>query len=141
MCAPCSAVQASQPLVLQQGLEYLTAVFGAPALATLHGAAVAPYFNLGPANEDQGITVEGVLAALAQSVHNQSAAAGVSAANPTALHAALCSYYGLQLRVYEGGLETSCPGATSNCFEVSLHARANARPALTTGSRSLLRPI
>ena len=122
---PLLSAQASAPFVLRQGLEYLQAVFGAPA-AMLHGAAVAPYFNLGPANEDQAITADGVLAALAANARNQSAAAGLAEDNPTALHAALCGYFGLQLRAYEGGPDTSCPGATSNCSDASLRARAAA---------------
>lgn len=122
---PLLSAQASSPQVLQQGLDYLQAVFGAPA-AMLHGAAVAPYFNLGPANVNQSITADGVLAALAENAHNQSAAAGLSQDTPNALHAALCGYFGLQLRAYEGGPDTSCPGPTSNCSDASLRARAAA---------------
>ena len=123
---PLLSAQASSPNVLLQGLEYLAAVHGPPAPA-LHGAAVAPYFNLGPANTDPDITVEGVLAAMAQSVLNQSVAGGgLSEDNPTALHTALCAYYSLQLRAYEGGPDTACPGPTSSCSAASLAARANA---------------
>ena len=122
---PLLSAQASSPNVLQQGLDYLQAVHGPPA-SMLHGAAVAPYFNLGPANTNQAITADGVLAALAENARNQSAAAGLSQDVPNALHAALCGYYGLQLRAYEGGPDTSCPGPTSNCSDVSLRARAAA---------------
>jgi hypothetical protein len=122
---PLLSAQASSPQVMMQGLDYLQAVFGPPA-AMLHGGAVAPYFNLGPANVNQSITVDGVLAALAENAHNQSAAAGLSEDTPNALHAALCGYFGLQLRAYEGGPDTSCPGPTSNCSDVSLRARAAA---------------
>jgi hypothetical protein len=100
-------------------------VWGEPG-TLLHGLAVAPYFNLGPQNTNQSIDVEGVLAAFAENAFNQSAAAGVSEEVPNAVHAALTAYHGLQLRAYEGGPDSSCPGATSDCSQSSLYARANA---------------
>jgi hypothetical protein len=122
---PLISGQASSPNVLDSGLEYLSSVWGAPG-GMLHGLAVAPYFNLGPQNTNQTIDVEGVLDAFALNAASQSPSAGMSQDVPNAVHAAFAAFHGLQLRAYEGGPDSSCPGATSNCSQVSLHARANA---------------
>lgn len=122
---PLLSGQASSPNVLENGLAYLGSVWGPPG-GMLHGLAVAPYFNLGAQNTNQSIDVGGVLDAFAANAASQSPSAGVSQDVPNALHAALAAYNGLQLRAYEGGPDSSCPGATANCSQVSLHARANA---------------
>lgn len=88
---PLLSGQASQPFVMQQGLDYIERVWAPPG-TLLHGIAIAPYFNLGPATNDPALGVDGIITAMAENARNQSAAAGVGEDVPNAQHAALARY-------------------------------------------------
>lgn len=101
--------QASFPAPMSEGLQYLEAVWGAPN-SILHGICMAPYFNLPPrVNNDANITVDDVFSGFDESIFNMSLAYGVGENNPFAIHVAFAYHYGLEMRAYEGGPDTSGP--------------------------------
>ena len=119
---PLLAGQVVNPFIVQLGLEYIDAVFGGVSGA-LHGIAGAPYFNLGPYDDAPNLTVDGVLAAMNDSISNMSLpVVGVSQASYLAGHARLAYFYGLEVRAYEGGPDTS----VGNVSPQALAAKANA---------------
>jgi len=108
-------MQVVNPLIVQLGLDYLQAVWVGtgpgqyPSVAhILDSIAGAPYFNLGPVNDLPNLTADMVLDAMTQNIANMSVAVvGVSERSFLAGHAALANFYGLNVRAYEGGPDTS----------------------------------
>lgn len=126
---PLLAGQVVQPFIVQLGLDYLNAVYGDVA-GSIHGIAGAPYFNLGPYNNQPSMTVDGVLAALNDSISNMSlAVAGISEVNFLAGHARLANFYGLEVRAYEGGPDTSIGCVTAECLGAKANASTDPRMA------------
>ena len=105
---PLLAGQVSSPGVVRNGLEYIEAVFGPPK-DYFHGIAGAPYFNIGPINTNPALTVDEIYQGFDGSIHNMSIAAGFAEDNPLAGNVALAYHYGLEMRAYEGGPDTSGP--------------------------------
>jgi hypothetical protein len=119
--------QVSWTAPLQTGLEYLEAVFGPPA-DFLHGICGAPYFNLGDAiNRNANLTVDNVFTGFDESIFNQSLAFGVASDNPLAMTVALAYHYGLEMRAYEGGPDTSGPNLGEHYLEVKGNATVDPR--------------
>lgn len=105
---PLLAGQVSSPFVVENGLEYIDAVFGPPR-DFLHGIAGAPYFGIGPSDTNPQLTVDEIYAGFDSSIHNMSIAAGFGEENFMAAHVAMAYHYGLEMRAYEGGPDTSGP--------------------------------
>jgi hypothetical protein len=101
--------QVSNSIVIDQGLRYLEQVWGAPN-TILHGICGAPYFGLPPrVNDNPNITLDDVFSGFDESIYNQSLAFGVNAHNQLAVHVGLAYHFGLEMRAYEGGPDTSGP--------------------------------
>ena len=101
--------QVANAAVITEGLTYIERVWGPPR-DFLHGICGAPYFGL-PArvNSNASITVDDVFDGFDESIHGLSLAAGVDERNQLAVHVALAYHYGLEMRAYEGGPDTSGP--------------------------------
>ena len=116
----CGQVSWSAPI--ETGLTYIEAVFGPPS-DFFHGICGAPYFGLPDAvNNNANVTVDELFAGFDEVIHNESLAQGVAEDNPLAIHVSLAYHYGLEMRAYEGGPDTSGP----NLGEAYLATKGNA---------------
>jgi hypothetical protein len=117
---PILSGQVSYPFVIENGLEYINAVFGPPS-NYLHGMAGAPYFNLGEYSTWTNLTTDQVLDAFNISIQGMSPEQGWGGKSFLGVHAVLAAWYGLAMHGYEGGSDTA--GACGDC---SLEAKMNA---------------
>lgn len=113
---PVLATQAVQPALLQLQLDYLQAVHG-PVVQYLHAVAIAPYFNLGPQQETEGLETGQVLDAMEASLQR------LERQNQFETHLALARWHGLQALAYEGGSDTFGPGSIEAKRAAQLHPR------------------
>jgi len=119
--------QVSYAAPIEEGLRYLENVFGPPS-TILHGICGAPYFGLPDrVNKDANITVDDVFSGFDETIHNESLAFGVAEDNPLAVHVALAYHYGLEMRAYEGGPDTSGPNLGERYLETKGNATVDAR--------------
>jgi hypothetical protein len=117
---PVLACQVAWPgLWLHEGLKFLNSVYGTPA-NYLSAVAVAPYFNLGSANDSNTLTVDDVLAALTASVNALKTEPWLEDC------ATLARVHGLQLVAYEGGPDTFGGNSIAAKRDASLDARMRA---------------
>jgi len=101
---PVLASQVVQPYVARVGLDFINAVYGPPA-RYFHALAGAPYFNLGPQQQTDGLTAAGVLQAMSDSID------ALPEVNQFEKNMALARWYGLSFLAYEGGSDTFGPGS------------------------------
>lgn len=101
---PVLAAQVVQPYILQLQLRFIEMAYGAP-VDYLYGLAVAPYFNLGARQTEEGLTPDQVLAAMDTSVDR------LERQNALETNVALARWYGIPLLAYEGGSDTFGPGS------------------------------
>ena len=101
---PVLAGQIVNPTILQSGLGMIQAVFGAPK-QYFYALAGAPYFNLGSAQTQTGLSTTMVLNALDQS------ASTTSITNRYESNGALAAWYGLKFLAYEAGSDTFGSGS------------------------------
>jgi hypothetical protein len=106
-------------LWLQEGLKYLNERHGPPA-NYLYGIAVAPYFNLGDANNNNALTPTQVLDALQASVDALKTDAALEDC------ATLTRVHGLTLVAYEGGPDTFGSNSVAAKRDASLDSRMQA---------------
>lgn len=102
---PVYAGQVVNAYFLENGLQYMEAVWGHPSLF-FHSVAGAPYFDPGPVDESPALTADQVLQGWQDSVANLSIARGLGGPNYLAKYSALAAYYGLSFQAYEGGPDT-----------------------------------
>ncbi len=101
---PVLAGQVVQPHVLEVGLSFIDAVYGPPA-RFFYAVAGAPYFNLGPTQTADRLTVGDVIRAMDTSIGD------LAVVNAFEKNRALASWYGLHWMAYEGGADTFGPGS------------------------------
>jgi hypothetical protein len=113
---PVLASQYANPLVLQQGIEFIERTYGSPS-KYIYGVASAPYFGFDALdNSNTNLTVDQIIAAMQSSVNNQKYFNfGTYAAR-----------YGLQNMTYEGGPETFGPNNVAAKKAASLDPRMKA---------------
>lgn len=117
---PVLGVQVAWPgLWLHEGLKYLNERHGPPA-NYLYGVAVAPYFNLGEANNNNALTVTQVLAAMQASVNAFKTDAALEDC------ATLTRVHGMTLVAYEGGPDTFGSNSVAAKRDASLDPRIQA---------------
>lgn len=113
---PVLAGQVVQPSILQLQLEFIARQLGPPA-QHLYAIAGAPYFNLGPQQTAEGLTIDEVLHAMGASIEQ------LGANNALEQNMALARWHGLPLLAYEGGSDTFGPGSLAAKREASLDPR------------------
>lgn len=113
---------------LVEALKFMDMRFGPPS-KYLYAVAVAPYFNLGDADQRTDLTVVEVLAAL-----NNSATAYATDLNLEAC-ATLAYSYGLKLTAYEGGPDTFGPNNIASKHAASMDPRM--RPVMAGYLRTM----
>jgi hypothetical protein len=119
--------QAAFAMPITEGLLYLESVWGAPN-SILHGLCVAPYFNLPPqVNKNPNLTLDDVFSGFDETIFELSLASGVSASNPLAVQVSLAYHYGLEMRAYEGGPDTSGPNLGDAYLQVKGNATVDPR--------------
>jgi hypothetical protein len=96
---PVLAAQVVQPYILQLQLRFIELAYGPPA-DHLFGVAVAPYFNMGERQTEEGLGAEQVLTAMDASVDR------LVRQNALETNVALARWYGVPLLAYEGGSDT-----------------------------------
>lgn len=124
---PILSGQVSYPAPIDEGLRYLENVFGPPGLY-LHAIAGAPYFGIGGGyNNNANITIDDVFAGFDIDISDEALSSGVTEANPLAVHVSLAYHYGLQMRAYEGGPDTSGPNLGNTYLETKGNATLDPR--------------
>lgn len=124
---PILSGQVSYPAPIEEGLRYIENVFGPPG-SFFHAIAGAPYFGIGGNyNNDANITIDDVFAGFDIDIADEALSSGVTEANPLAVHVSLAYHYGLQMRAYEGGPDTSGPNLGTQYLEIKGNATLDPR--------------
>lgn len=113
-------------LWMVEPLKMLNDVYGPPA-NYIYAVGLAPYFNLGPDQEREGMTVDQVLAFLQRSVDEWKTSIWFESCFATAYT------YGLKVVAYEGGPDTFGPGS------IEAKAQANMDPRIQAICEDYLR--
>lgn len=108
------------PSVIESGLDYLNAIYGPPS-TILHGIAIAPYFDMGPYNKWNNLTIDQVLEGFNISIQQYLPEQGWNQKAPVGVHAVLAAWYKLPVYGYEGG-----PSTYTSCANCSVDAIRNA---------------
>ncbi|CAF1208026.1 unnamed protein product [Didymodactylos carnosus] len=117
---PILAGQSTNPIVITQGLDYISNVYGPPS-NYLHGIAIAPYFDLAQYKTWSNLTTDQVIDGLNSSIQTYLPEQGWSVTGPIGVHGTYAAWYGLAVHGYEGG-----PDTASGCGSCSLQAKINA---------------
>jgi hypothetical protein len=124
---PILSGQVSYPAPIEEGLQYIENVFGPPA-DFFHAIAGAPYFGIGGGfNNNANLTIDNVFQGFDIDIAEEALSAGVTETNPLAVHVSLAYHYGLQMRAYEGGPDTSGPNLGQAYLEIKGNATLDPR--------------
>lgn len=116
---PVYAVQIGNVWSTERALEYVARTFGPPR-QYFYAIAGAPYFNLGPAQRREGLTVDDVLGAMSDSI------GALPQTYALERNLFLAHWYQLPFIAYEGGADTFGPGSLAAKKAASLDPRLEA---------------
>ncbi len=113
---PVFAIQIVNTYSTTLALDYLARTFGPPS-QYFYAVAGAPYFNMGPLQRSDHLTVEQVLAAMSDSINAMPTISSMEK------NLALARWYQLPFIAYEGGADTFGPGSLEAKKRASLDPR------------------
>jgi hypothetical protein len=113
---PVFATQVVNTYLTRTALEYVDMAFGPPS-HYFYAVAVAPYFNLGARQTEDGLDSEHVLAAMATSID------GLAGVNRLGENISIARRHDLPFLAYEGGSDTFGPGSLAAKARASLDPR------------------